>query len=164
MVGVDKAVQIKGRGNVYADQHGILVVHKGVHVWHNTNGACSTAAGTRASWRRRLGGPLKTGGLTVGILPGTTLHTASPHITIPIRTGMGMARNCINVLSSDVVVACPGGPGTLSEIALALKSDKPVITMGFSLPALPGLSMDAGHLFAADTPEAVVGLIEKLLQ
>lgn len=109
-------------------------------------------------------GAFENGGLTVGILPGTTLHTASAHILIPIRTGMGIARNCINVLSSDVVVACPGGAGTLSEIALALKSDKPVITMGFSLAGLPGLSIDTGRLFSADTPEAAVALIEKLLK
>ncbi|ABW67949.1 TIGR00725 family protein [Desulfosudis oleivorans] len=129
------------------------------HKWCLLNGGRD--AGVMAASAR---GAFENGGLTVGILPGTTLHTASPHITIPIRTGMGMARNCINVLSSDVVVACPGGPGTLSEIALALKSDRPVITMGFSLPALPGLSIGTGRLLSADTPEAVVGLIEKLLQ
>ena len=44
---------------------------------------------------------------------------------------MGSARNCINVLSSQVVVACPGGMGTLSEIALALKYSKPVILLNY---------------------------------
>ena len=58
------------------------------------------------------------GGITVGILPDATPEYASEYITIPIVTGMGNARNCINVLSSDVVVACPGGAGTVSEIAI----------------------------------------------
>jgi len=39
----------------------------------------------------------------------------------------------INVLSSHVVIACGIGPGTLSEIALALKFGKPLILM--DLPA-----------------------------
>lgn len=61
------------------------------------------------------------GGITVGILPDDNDDRVSEHIEIPILTGMGSARNCINVLSSHFIVACPGQAGTLSEIALALK-------------------------------------------
>jgi len=39
------------------------------------------------------------------------------------------ARNNINVLSSDVVIACGMGAGTASEIALALKGNKKVILL-----------------------------------
>ena len=54
---------------------------------------------------------------------------------IAVFTGMGEARNAINVLSSDVIIACgTEGPGTVSEIALALKAGKPVILLG-ALPA-----------------------------
>jgi predicted Rossmann-fold nucleotide-binding protein len=45
---------------------------------------------------------------------------------LPIYTGSGSARNAFNVLSADLCVAIGGGPGTLSEIALALKSGTPV--------------------------------------
>jgi len=38
-----------------------------------------------------------------------------------------MSRNHINVLTSDVIVALPGGPGTLSEVTLAVKYERPVI-------------------------------------
>lgn len=69
------------------------------------------------------------GGLVIGILPGADRGGASPHVHIPIVTGMGSARNNINVLSSDIVVACGSGPGTASEIALALKAGKPVILL-----------------------------------
>jgi Predicted Rossmann fold nucleotide-binding protein len=49
---------------------------------------------------------------------------------VGIVTGMDNARNNINILSSDVVIACGyGGSGTASEIALALKSGKPVILL-----------------------------------
>lgn len=35
------------------------------------------------------------------------------------------SRNHINILSSDAVVALPGGPGTLSEVKLALVYGRP---------------------------------------
>ncbi|MBE9099418.1 TIGR00725 family protein [Vacuolonema iberomarrocanum] len=66
-------------------------------------------------------------GLTLGILPGMDDTHLSPAVDLPIFTGMGHARNAINVLSSDVVVACGMGCGTASEVALALKNGKPVI-------------------------------------
>ncbi|HMB99371.1 MAG TPA: hypothetical protein VKM36_12850, partial [Balneolaceae bacterium] len=41
------------------------------------------------------------------------------------RTGFGSARNIINILSSDIVIVCGTGLGTISEASLALKSSKP---------------------------------------
>ncbi|MBW4418246.1 MAG: TIGR00725 family protein [Myxacorys californica WJT36-NPBG1] len=68
------------------------------------------------------------GGLTIGILPNQTT-AMSEAIDIPIITDMGNARNNINVLSSRVAIACGMGAGTASEIALALKADKPVVLL-----------------------------------
>jgi len=65
-----------------------------------------------------------TGGTTVGILPGTGGGNAFLDITI--RTGLGHARNVLVVLSADAVVAVGGSHGTLSEIAIALKTGRPV--------------------------------------
>ncbi len=56
------------------------------------------------------------GGLTVGILPDDNCSRVSEYIQISLLTGMGNARNCINILSSHIVVACPGEAGTISEI------------------------------------------------
>ena len=64
------------------------------------------------------------GGLVVGVIPTSDRSGCSDAVDIAIVTGMGNARNNINVLSSDVVVACGMGPGTASEVALALKSQK----------------------------------------
>jgi uncharacterized protein (TIGR00725 family) len=67
------------------------------------------------------------GSLTIGILPAASGPVA-PGVDVAIFTGMGNARNAINVLSSRVVVACgAGGAGTASEVALALKSGRPVV-------------------------------------
>lgn len=64
-------------------------------------------------------------GTIIGILPSADLTDISPFVNIPIRTGFGSARNSINILSSDIVIVCGTGLGTLSEASLALKSGKP---------------------------------------
>jgi uncharacterized protein (TIGR00725 family) len=87
----------------------------------------------------------------------------SRYIRVPILTGMGSARNTINVLSSRVVVACHGGAGTISEIALALKHGKPVILFGISIAPLFEDYRKRGYLLEAQTPAAVIDLITALL-
>ncbi len=100
------------------------------------------------------------GGITIGILPDDNCSKMSEYIQIPILTGMGNARNSINVLSSNVVVACPGGAGTISEVALALKTGRNVICLNF----------DTGNVFCeyqkliyyAKTPDEVIDIIKTL--
>lgn len=77
----------------------------------------------------------ESGGLVIGILPGNTDDGMSEYIDIPIITGMGSARNNINVLSSKVVIACGMGAGTASEVALALKARRPVVLLADSREA-----------------------------
>ncbi|MER3494033.1 MAG: TIGR00725 family protein [Mastigocladus sp. ERB_26_2] len=68
-------------------------------------------------------------GLTIGILPTDHQKDISEAVDIAIFTDMGNARNNINVLSSDVIIACGMGAGTASEVALALKANKQVILL-----------------------------------
>ena len=77
------------------------------------------------------------GGVAVGILPGEK-EDANPWVSIAIATGMGHARNTIIVKSADAVIALPGEYGTLSEIALALKMGKKVISL--QSWAVPGVA------------------------
>ena len=74
-------------------------------------------------------GAKKGNGMTIGILPSYNPNDANIYIDIPISTGLGHARNVIVVASSDAVIAVGGEYGTLSEIALALKLNKPVIAL-----------------------------------
>jgi len=76
-------------------------------------------------------GAREEGGLTVGILYDEDREHAAAGLDIVIPTGMGAGRNIINVLASDVVVACRGQGGTLAEIALALRFGRPVILLAF---------------------------------
>ena len=133
---------------------GSLIAEQG---WILLNGGRN--AGVMASSAR---GARENGGITVGILPDDNPQAASPFIQIPVLTGMGNARNCINVLSSHVVVACPGGAGTISEIALALKSSRPVILMNFDIQDLFKSHLKTETLFAVETPEDVIAKIKEL--
>ena len=71
-------------------------------------------------------GACNAGGMVVGILPTATTADANQYVIIPIATNMGHARNAIIAHTADVLVACGGGYGTLSEIALANKLGKKV--------------------------------------
>ena len=109
------------------------------------------------------------GGTVVGILPGDDAAEASEFVDIAIITDMGSARNNINVLSSDVVIACGMGPGTASEVALALKAGKSVILLTdheeskrFFSVLKPGSVLLAET--AAEAIELAKGLLEKQLQ
>ncbi len=101
-------------------------------------------------------GATEAGGTVIGILPGTDTHGASGDLDVAIVTGLGDARNLVNVLSSDVVIACSGGAGTLSEIALALKNGKHVILMGFDAGVALEPYRIGGMLTSASSPEDAV--------
>jgi uncharacterized protein (TIGR00725 family) len=68
-------------------------------------------------------------GLTIGVLPNDNSVNSSDNADIKILTGMGSARNMINVLSSHVIIVIGMAAGTASEVALALKSNKKVILL-----------------------------------
>lgn len=72
-------------------------------------------------------GASNAGGAVIGILPDADKHQMSEYVNIPILSGMGSARNVINILSADVVIVCGMGLGTASEAALAIKEMKPVL-------------------------------------
>jgi hypothetical protein len=72
-------------------------------------------------------GARSAGGVTVGILPGTDRRAANEWVTVAIPTGLGELRNGLVVRAADAVLAIGGAYGTLSEIALALKTGVPVV-------------------------------------
>jgi len=87
-------------------------------------------------------GAYREGGLVIGILPNDRRHPLekypNEYVDIPIYTGMSDARNVINAKTPHVIVALSGGPGTLSEMALALRSGTPVISLHAPPFELPG--------------------------
>jgi uncharacterized protein (TIGR00725 family) len=95
------------------------------------------------------------GGTSIGILPGSSRSAANPHITFSIPTGMGEMRNALIIRAADVVIAVAGEFGTLSEIALALKTGVPVVGLGTWELSKPG-RMVADPIVRASTAEEAV--------
>lgn len=103
-------------------------------------------------------------GLTIGILPNNDSSAVSDAVDIAIVTDMGNARNNINVLSSDVVIACGMGAGTASEIALALKNHKKVILLTNHPESKTFFqSLSEGSVLIANTPAAAIEMVRGLL-
>lgn len=112
-----------------------------------------------------VAGAKAAGGLTLGILYGDDRDDAAEGLDLVIPTGMGAARNVVNILASDVVVACRGTGGTLSEIALALRFGRPVVLLAFDPGAafLDQCARGARWTLAAD-PEAAVTAVAAYLR
>ena len=105
------------------------------------------------------------GGLTIGILPNNTTAGISDAVDIPIITDLGNARNNINVLSSQVVIACGMGLGTASEVALALKNNKPVILLNQSELTYQFFNSLAGDkVFLAEDVDKAIAFTKAILQ
>ena len=108
-------------------------------------------------------GASEAGGLVVGVLPTRGTEGMSPHVHVPICTGLGDARNVVNVLSSDAVVALPGGAGTLSEVSLALKNGRSVVLLGFDPGPVLGHYYRTNLLHDAASVEDAVSLLKRIL-
>ena len=97
-------------------------------------------------------------GTTIGILPGTRKTSpANSFVDIAIYTGMGEARNAVNVKSCDAAIAIGGEYGTLSEIGLALKGNCPIILLN-SWNIIPHGEAKQPEWHIASTPEEAVAM------
>lgn len=78
-------------------------------------------------------GVARAGGVSVGLLPEEHWESANPYVTIPLATGIGVARNAILARAALCLVAVGGGHGTLTEIGFALQFGRPVFALGDAL-------------------------------
>ncbi|NJO77288.1 MAG: TIGR00725 family protein [Cyanobacteria bacterium RM1_2_2] len=108
-------------------------------------------------------GAKQANGLTIGILPTPDAVDVSDAIDIVIPTGMGNARNVINILASHVIVACGMGSGTASEVALALKTGKPVVLLNASPTSQAFFQSLSGDVRVAQNVEAAIEQAQTLL-
>lgn len=96
------------------------------------------------------------GGISVGVLPDGDASAANPFVTVPIATGIGIARNAIVARAALCLVAVGGGYGTISEVAFALQFGRPVFTL------LDGPTI-AGARPCASPEDAVEGVAQVVL-
>jgi hypothetical protein len=76
-------------------------------------------------------GAASEGGTSVGLLSGPDRSGADPAHTVTIPTGLGELRNGLVVRAAHAVVAVGGSWGTMSELALAVRTGVPVVAVGF---------------------------------
>ncbi len=107
---------------------------------------CGGLAGTMEAVCR---GAKEAGGTTVGVLPGEDPRAANPWVDTAVATGLGPMRNYLVVLNGDAVLAFHGGAGTRSELALAQKVGKEVVSLGrFSADETVRQARDVAHAVA----------------
>jgi len=97
-------------------------------------------------------GAVSAGGMTVGILPGSDRSAGNEWLTVAIPTGLGELRNGLVIRAADAVIAVGGAYGTLSEVALALKTGVPVI--GLQTWEIEGIEV-------VESPERAVRAIQR---
>ena len=140
-IAVVGAGEAEATGELYewARDVGRLVAERGGTVVCGGLGGVMEAAARGAS---------EAGGTAIGILPDEDRSWANGYLTYSVAAGTGQARNLAVVCSGDAVIAVGGGYGTLSEIGLARKVGRPVVSLG---------SWDlGGHVVAASSPEEAV--------
>ncbi len=155
VVGVMGGGQASKEAMESAELLGRLIAQRG---WILLNGGRN--AGIMAASSR---GAKEAGGFVVGVLPDADDCSVSPDLDLAIMTNMGDARNVINVLSSDVVIACEGREGTLSEVAIALKNGKRVVAMGFDAGGSLLASKKEGRLVEVHSAEQAIEQVKAWL-
>jgi uncharacterized protein (TIGR00725 family) len=134
-----------------AEEVGRLLAEKGVVLLCGGRGGVMEAA---------CRGAQLAGGVTIGLLPGGDVTDANAYLTVALPTGLGHARNALVASAGSAAIAIGGGPGTLSEIGIALKSGRRVITLNsWSMQDAGG--NPAGVLEAQSPEEAVAMALSK---
>lgn len=146
LIGVIGAGNASEAGYADAREVGRLVAERGADV------VCGGLGGIMEGACR---GAAEGGGEAVGILPGPDPSTANAWVTVAVPTNMGHARNVIISHTADALIAVEGEYGTLSEMAIALKLGKTVVTLRRRLE-IPGA-------LAAESPGEAVELVFRSL-
>ena len=109
-------------------------------------------------------------GVTIGILPYDYKDNAKKYVDYAIHTGMGYMRNFLVAKTGDAVIAIDGSAGTLSEMAIAWFSDKPIVALASSggwAEKLASTKIDnrrTDEVFSADTPKEALDIIFRELR
>jgi hypothetical protein len=141
----------------YAYQLGQLIAEKG---WILLTGGRASGVMEAANQ-----GAKSAQGLTVGILPTADGVGTSEAVDIAILTNLGNARNAINVLSSDIIIACGMGAGTASEVALAIKENKTVILLNQTSESQAFFKQLASQkIFIAKTPLEAIQVVQESIK
>ena len=120
-------VAVVGPGEATTEE---LVRARAVGAGLAARGAVVVTGGLAGVMAAACEGAVRAGGTAVGILPGSDRAAANRWVTVAIASGLGELRNGLIVRCADALIAIGGAYGTLSEVALALKTGVPVVGLG----------------------------------
>ena len=156
----ERPVQISVIGGGVADQE-VLDQAEEVGRGIAEAGAVLVCGGKSGVMEAASRGARDAGGVVIGILPGLSPDEGNEHLTHGIATGVGHARNLAVVASGDAVIAIGGEWGTLSEIALARRLERPVIGLE-TWPLRNRAGTDLGIAEASSAAEAVSAALSSI--
>jgi uncharacterized protein (TIGR00725 family) len=157
----NRRMQICVIGDGEAEQE-ILTVARDIGRRVAAAGAVLITGGHGGVMEGACSGAAEAGGTCVGILRSDDLSQANSYCNVVIATGIGHARNVLNVLSSDAVIAIGGGAGTLSEICFAWIHGRPIFILqgygGWSDRLDPEIPLGPGR----PTPMIFCGSVDEI--
>jgi uncharacterized protein (TIGR00725 family) len=117
-------------------------------------------------------GAKEKGGITVGIVTGNSRNTSNSYNDVEIVSGMYTAgEEAILVNMSDVLIMLGGGAGTLQEVTIAYRLNKPVILIknlgGWSQILQEFLFLDERKkqsFFKAESGDQAIKIVKKLFK
>jgi uncharacterized protein (TIGR00725 family) len=158
---VRRVVAVCGPGGDAVDDDVLRLAHE-VGARLAEAGAVVVTGGLDGVMAAASHGAQQAGGRTVGLLPGTDAATGNEYLTVAVPTGVGQLRNGLVVNAADAVIAIGGSWGTLSEIALARRANKPVVVIrGWQVLDETGRTLPA---VTADSAEKAVAMLTDALQ
>lgn len=117
-----------------------------------------------------LKGAKEEGGQTVAILPWESMERVNDYADIVIATGIGWARDSINVYSAHGAIVVGGGAGTHNEVTFAYLSETPTVAIadsGGAAKKVANTYMDMRKtmkVYNAKTAQEAVKKVLKLIQ
>ncbi len=126
--------------------------------WLASQGVVVVTGGLGGVMAAASEGAQSQGGTSIGLLPGASRDDGNQHLTLSLPTGLGEMRNGLVVRSADVVLSIGGSWGTLCEIALAARTNVPVIMLnGWELPT-SGVTRVDTLVAALDSVRVLLGM------
>jgi uncharacterized protein (TIGR00725 family) len=146
LVGVCGAADATAQNERDAEEVGRLLAERGAVV------ICGGFEGVMCAAAR---GASTGNGISIGVLAGDEPDAAADDVSIALPTGLGELANAVLPRMVHGMVAIGQGYGTLTEVAHAIKLDRPVVGLGsWQIQAPDGAHDDAIHV--ADSPRQAV--------
>ncbi len=99
----------------------------------------------------------------VGILAGADASAGNAYLDVAIPTGLGRSSHAVLAMAGEALICLGGATGALAEVALARKSNRPVLALAPSGGTAALLAKVMDSVESVDSIEAVIDRLGELL-